>query len=204
MSYKGKMEPQFYTDGKNYYKFIDKEVISCTPEQLNDPALNPEDGQMRMLQNFEKIPKVLSMFTNDSQYTYADSGSMAVDAKGTMLQYDRYTAPAKNTDGQSVKTKNVFVYYDKKNTLMGCDSVVVAPNEDAKSVLANIVKDKKAGEKFGGRYVFYRTVITKLDGTLPKGTAAFSPKTKFVEPWLGDMNELIGNRNPLTGVTVNS
>ena len=199
--YNLKLAPAWYTDGASYFRILNpKEVVYFTQEQIEDPYINPSDGEVNFIAKmFERpVPDEFSMFDPNAEkpFTYVDSGTCAVDNKNGTASYDRYSRPAKNALGQDVKTEYAYVYYDAKNTLLGVDMLVVAPDEDANAALKKIVQQKTLDSPVSSKYVFRRKVVIKLDSVLPKDFAKFNPKTKYVQPWVGDMNELIEERVP--------
>ena len=199
--------PAWYTDGANYFRILSpKQIVCFTEEQMADPYINPSDGEIN---NFIKVfvnpvPEELSMFVSSAEnpFTYIDSGNLAVDGKTGMASYDRYSRPAKNALNQDVKTEYAYVYYDAKNNLLGVDRLVVAPEEDSTAILKKIVQQNKLASPIGSKYVFRRTVVTKMEEVLPKDFAKFDTKAKYVQPWVGDMNELIEQRVPAENFTI--
>ena len=204
-----KLSPEWYTDGQNYFKYIDsksKEVISFTEEDMNDPFINPSDGKVNAMKEFFKQPVIpgLAMFTDSENFTFVDSGNCVVDSKGSTANYDKYSQPVLNALNQEVKVRYFYVYYDAKNELLGVDSFIVAKDEDDAKVLSEIVrqKDLKKNIYGGGEHQFYRIVVAKFNNVLPKNFANLTEKTKFVKCWVGDMNELIEQRVPAESVQV--
>ena len=196
----GYMTPNWYTDGKTYYKYIDaKSLVEFNQEQIDDPYINPSDGAVKeAIEVFKSpFPEQLSMITAPEKFTFVSSGSRVIDNKGTIESYDKYSRPVKNALGNEVKNQFFYVYYDNKGTLLGVDSIIVAPDEDADKILDGIVSKDKKNIFMGGKYVFQRTVVTKFNNKLPKDMSKINEKTKLFEPYLGDMNELIENRVPI-------
>ena len=199
--YNFKLAPAWYTDGASYFRILNpKEVVCFTQEQMNDPYINPSDGEVNLIaKRFEHpLPEEFSVFDPNAEnpFTYVDIGTCTVDNKNGTASYDRYSRPAKNALGQDVKTEYAYVYYDAKGSLLGVDMLVASSEEEANAALKKIVQEKKLNSPISSRYVFRRTVVTKLDSVLPKDFATFKPKTKYVQPWVGDMNELIEERVP--------
>ena len=211
LSYKPtKLSPEYYTNNGEYFKFLSpKQVIYYTSEQMEDIYINPKDGGINETKKiFENLlPPELAMFRSSSNITFVDSGSCVVNFKDKVLDYERYSQPLKNALGQDVKVKYYYVYYDKKGSVLGVDTIVVEPNDNANKILNSIVTQKKLKKEFFvmnlGKYQFTRLVVSKFNNKVPKDFKKINKKTKFVEPWVGDMNELIEQRVP-TEVSINN
>ena len=205
----GKLAPEYcFVDGK-YFKFLDqKRLIYYTPEQMEDPYINPSDGQInetkKIFEDF--LPPEMAMFKSSNDLTFVDSSSRFVNRSKKILSYDRYQQPLKNALGEDVKVKNYYVYYDKKGSLLGVDTIVIAPNENPAQILDEILSQKKLKKQFVqnmGKYQFTRLVVSKFNNKVPKDFKKINKKTKFFEPYLGDMNELIESRVKIETQVVN-
>lgn len=181
-----KLTDEVLYDKGNYYQFLSKKVIlKATPEDLQDPYLNPSQ-EWNTVPKRIILPEEFGMFTGDEEIKFVESGTFS-DSDKKEFQFDKYFKAILNVNGANLAKKVYLVCYDAKGELSKILTLTVDWDEDAGQILST-----EAGKKPSERtYDIQEIRITKFTKELPKDVMKFATETKVYGPGLGNMDELL-------------
>ena len=181
-----KLSPEVFYDSNNYYQFIAKKVIiKATPEELQDPYLNPAQDWNTVHKRIV-LPEEFGMFTGDETIKFVESGTTTDNGKKT-ISFDKYLKTIHNVKGANLAKRVYLVYYDEKNNPIKILTLTVDWDEDDTKILADELP-KKVTERV---YDIQEIKINKFTKELPADVMKFPEGSKVYGPGLGNMDELL-------------
>lgn len=180
------LTPEVYCDSTNYYQFLDKKkILRATPEELQDPYLNPAQewntAPKRII-----LPEEFGMFTGDEEIRFVESGTLS-ESGNKQISFDKYVKVIKNVRGENLAKKIYLVCYSGKGELSKILTLTVDWQEDAGTIFASELLKKQEDWTYDIQVI----KINKFTGELPNEVMQFSQGSKVYGPGLGNMDELL-------------
>ena len=181
-----KLMPEVYYDSNNYYQFLTKKKALCaTPENMEDPYLNPNQEWDKVPLRIE-MPEEFGMFAGNTEIEFVESVHRKTKGKKNNL-VDKYVKNIRNVNGETIAKKYYFVYYDKKNELEQILTMILDLNENPEKVL-DLDENKKPEKQ---TYDIQCFKINEFTSEFPEKLIRLKKGCKIYAPGLGDMNELL-------------